>query len=137
MSDLIHSVELTDNGFKCIDCGIDVPSDIAILGDDVIEFGGSGVHWIPSMAYDGKAKSCVKGKRSNALIVCLDCDGSGCSKCSSSGVVSSDGSIVETAPNVEHGDTVEILPKITDFEKNITRAGVNNFVMLREATRPQ
>lgn len=137
MSDLIHKLKLDDEVFVCADCGIEIPYNIGILGDDVIELGGAGTHWLPNLAYDGKAKSCLKGVRRNAIIVCIKCEGDGCDDCGYNGVIGSDGSqVVARQSEPMRGEVIEKIPALTEHEKMVTRMGLQNFVNMREATKP-
>lgn len=138
MADLLHKIKLDNEVFVCSDCGIEIPHDIGILGDDVIELGGAGTHWLPNLAYDGKAKSCLKGVRGNAVIVCINCEGNGCEECGYNGVIASDGSqVVARQSEPMRGEVIEKIPALTEHEKMVTRMGLQNFVNMREATRPK
>ncbi len=137
MVDVVHRVELSDSGFVCPDCGVELPSDIALMGDDVVDLAGASTHWLPRLAHDGVVKSCTKATGSKALVVCIYCDGSGCDECNNVGIVSSDGGTVSaSAAEPIAGETIEVLPAKTDFEKMTARMSLQNFVNMREATRP-
>lgn len=136
--DLRHTPELREAGAFCVTCGIEIPLDVAGLGD-IVELGGAGIHWVPDFAYDGKARSCEGAKRGNTLVVCVVCDGVGaeCGACDGDGVVVSDGAhaVVEAAP-LRSGEKIERAPKKTDMEKMTARMASNNFWAMREATNP-
>ncbi len=138
MTDFVHKVELTDEGFACPDCGIAVPADIATLGDAVVEIGGAGVHWLPRFAYEGKARPCDKkgGLTADAIIVCPDCEGEGCDKCNQNGILAASGAQLEAgAAKLEAGEEiVKTQPKL-DFEKQVARMGFQNFLQMREVTK--
>lgn len=134
--DLRHLAELRDDGAFCVNCDVEIPLDIAGLGE-VVELGGAGIHWVPDFAYDGKSQPCETGKRGKALVVCVVCEGGGCNECGGEGVVVSTGAHVETkAAEPRRGEQVERAPKKTDMEKMITRSASSNFWAMREATNP-
>jgi hypothetical protein len=138
MSDLIHNIDLIDNIFTCTDCGVHVPYDVGILGDNVVELGGAGTHWLPKFAYDGKAKSCGSANNGKAVLVCIKCDGAGCEECNFDGLICSDGSpISATQAAPEGGEVIESAPAKTEHEKMVARMSIQNFVNMREATRPE
>lgn len=135
--DIKHKPELTESGGACADCHVEIPLDIVAYGDDVIEMGGAGVHWVPAFAYDGKAKDCVKAKRRGAaVLVCVICNGDGCDNCES-GLVVSDGSTPQVAQaKPGRSEVIERAPSKTEFEKATARMAFNNFQAMREATKP-
>jgi hypothetical protein len=135
--DIKHTPELTATGGACVNCGIEIPIDIVAYGDEVIEMGGAGVHWIPGFAYDGKAKDCIKAKRRGAtVLVCVICEGKGCDQCNE-GLVASDGSTPEVKQaKPGRKEVIERAPSKTEFEKATARMAFNNFQAMREATKP-
>lgn len=137
--DVKHNPELRENGGFCSDCGIELPLDVVVVacGDEVIELGGAGVHWIPGFAHDGKAKACLKVKAAGtAVLVCVNCDGEGCDQCDH-GIVASDGSNLQVEQaKPTGGETIETAPSKTDFEKATARMSFQNFLAMREAVKP-
>jgi hypothetical protein len=137
MKDILHKVNIENNNFVCLDCGVEIPADIAILGDDVIELGGAGTHWLPGLAYEGKAKPCLKATRGLSIVVCIICEGDGCEECGFNGVISSDGSKVSAQQSEPtNGEIIESAPPKTEHEKMVARMGLQNFVNMREVTKP-
>lgn len=134
--DLKHVPELRDTGAYCVNCDIELPLDIAGLGE-IVELGGAGIHWVPDFAYDGKSQPCTNGKRGKALVVCVLCDGEGCEECNGDGVVVSTGAHIEAkTAEPRRGERMERAPKKTEVEKASTRMASNNFWAMREATNP-
>lgn len=135
--DIKHVPELTETGGACVNCHAEIPLDIVAYGDDVIELGGAGVHWVPGFAHDGKAADCIKAKkRGSAVLVCVICEGAGCDKCEA-GLVVSDGSVPEVKQAEPQGrEVIERAPSKTEFEKVTSRMSFNNFLAMREATKP-
>lgn len=138
MIDILHKSEVTGEGFRCPECGVDLPVEVASLGDDVVELGGAGVHWLPAFAFDGKPRSCAStATRGTALIVCPSCAGDGCEGCGNQGVISSSGSTVEVKAAVPKGrEVVERAPRKSKFEKRVSRQASQNFWAMREQTKP-
>jgi len=115
---------------------MEIPADIAALGDDVVELGGASTHWIPAFAHDGKVRKCAKRSESVAVVVCVLCEGKGCEACFFNGLIASDGSqLTAEAAKPQGGEKLEVAPAMTDFEKQVARQGLQNFVNMREATR--
>lgn len=135
--DIKHIPELTTNGAVCKDCGIEMPLDVVAYGDEVIELGGAGVHWIPGFAYDGKAKECIRAKRrGHAVLVCVICEGKGCDTCDN-GLTVSDGSALDVKQaKPKRNEVIERAPGKTEMEKATSRMGFDNFLAMREATKP-
>lgn len=135
--DIKHTPELTESGGFCSKCNVEIPLDVVAYGDDVIELGGAGVHWMPSFAYDGKAKDCLRAKRrGTAVLVCVLCEGAGCDQCEA-GLVASDGSTPEVKQaKPKRNEVLERAPTKTEMEKNMSRMAFQNFVAMREATKP-
>lgn len=137
MTDFVHKVELTDTGFACPDCGLVIPPDIAALDATAVEMGGANVHWLPSFAYEGKARPCSKKTmQGEAIVVCIDCEGKGCDNCNHNGMLASNGAQLEaTAAKPQAGETVEKAPAKLEFEKQVSRMGFQNFLQMREVTK--
>lgn len=135
--DIKHIPELTEHGGSCVNCQIEIPLDVVAYGDEVIELGGAGVHWVPSFAYDGKAKDCLRAKRrGTAVLVCVLCEGTGCDQCEA-GLVASDGSTPEVKQaRLKRNEVIERAPSKTEMEKAMSRMAFQNFVAMREATKP-
>lgn len=134
--DVTHRVELTDEGFCCLDCGTEIPVAVGPLADEVVSLGGANVHWLPIFVHDDRRLSCTKTEnlKVDAIVQCV-CAGEGCEECSGEGVVAADGSNVEVAEAEVAGERKPAQP-LTDMEKMVNRAGVMNFQAMRDATRP-
>jgi len=134
--DIKHKPQLTESGGSCVDCGVEIPLDVVAYGDEVIELGGAGIHWVPGFAFDGLSKDCLRAKRrGSAVLVCVLCEGKGCDECEA-GLVVSDGSTPKVAQaKPKRNEVIERAPSKTEFEKATSRMAFNNFQAMREATK--
>ena len=135
--DIKHTPEITDQGGACVDCGTPIPIDVVAFGEEVIELGGAGVHWLPAFAHEGISKECVRAKRrSNTVLVCVLCEGEGCEECYD-GLVASDGASLDVRQaKPKRSEVIERAPTKTESEKAVHRMAFHNFVAMREATKP-
>lgn len=135
--DIKHIPEITDQGGACSVCGTPIPIDVVAYGEEVIELAGAGVHWLPAFAHEGISKECSRAKRrSKAVLVCVLCEGEGCDSCDN-GLVASDGSELEVRQaKPKRNEVIERAPNKTESEKAVHRMAFNNFVAMREATKP-
>jgi len=134
MTDYLHSPEVSDTGFSCQSCGMALPDDLAVLGVQLVELGGTATHWIPEYAHDSRTISCDKRKEGKGLIVCPECNKDGCENCGGHGTLSADGTLLEVG-EAEIAGVKKPAQPLTDFEKDVRRGSFNNFRMMREATR--
>lgn len=136
MTDYLHSPEISEKGFTCKNCGIELPEDVAVLGEDVVELGGAGTHWLPLFAHVGRTLACEKRVKDGVAIMACECDLDGCDRCNGYGVLTTDGEPLEVEQAAVAGVTKPAQP-LTEFEKEVRRGAFNNFRMMREATRPE
>ena len=133
MVDILHTVELTEDGFFCANCNIELPA-VAAQCDEVIDMNGAGVHWLPAFVYEGKAQPCERAAKvtGTALVRCT-CE-KGCEICNWTMVIDPDGTTVETS-NANEGDIKPATP-LSEPEKMAHRMGFANFQAMREASKP-
>ena len=133
MVDIVHTVELTEDGFFCANCGKELPT-VAAQCDEVVDINGAGVHWLPAFVHEGKTQLCRKDSevKGMALVRC-SCE-SGCPECNWTMVVDPNGTTVE-ANNANEGDIKPARP-LSEPEKMANRIGFANFEAIRNASRP-
>lgn len=164
MNDVRHDLGLNDLGPYCPRCRTQFPlpavqEALKVGALEVVDVGGLNLHYMPADACDSRTlrKCNVKDeeKTQHVLAVCEPCDGFGellsgqdCPDCNGAGMVVMSGRGGDweiTGRNlekatvrslVEKGDTSFSIGSMTDAEKMAHRQGWNNFLALREMSRP-
>lgn len=118
MKDVLHIPAFEDDHFICEECGAVLPSEACLVSAYIIESPGLGM--MPATSTDAKrAVSCSSTMGKKLVDKAANGD-----------------FIVELEEVERTGDEV-VMPKATEFEKTVARQSFNNFLRMREMTRPE